>query len=62
MFILRILHMSSPKVLGMRGCIGKNLNHTLTRDSVGIEYITGEQPLPYELAFWVKLGQIYILI
>jgi len=54
--------MSSPKVLGMRGCIGKNLNHTLTRDSVGIEYITGEQPLPYELAFWVKLGQIYILI
>ena len=36
--------------------IGKNTSLTLTKDKVKIEYISGGQPSPFELAFGVELG------
>jgi len=43
-------------VLGVRGCIGKIPSLISARDSARIEYINGEQPSPYELAFGVELN------
>ena len=51
-----IIHTPSPKVLGVRGCIGKNISLTLARDNVKIKYISGGQFLTYELTFGVELG------
>ena len=39
-----------------KGCIEKNSSPTLTRDKANIEYISGGQSSPYELAFGVELG------
>jgi len=36
--------------------IGKNPSPTLARDRAKVEYISGGQPLFYELAFGVELG------
>ena len=36
--------------------IGKNPSSTLAKDKAKIEYISEEQPSPYELAFGIKLG------
>jgi len=41
--------------LRVRRYNGKNSSLTLARDSAKIEYISGGQPSPYELAFRVKL-------
>ena len=38
------------------GCIGKNPTPTLARNKVKIEYISGGQLSPHELAFGVELG------
>ena len=46
----------AQKCLGVRGCIGKNPSPTLARDRAKVEYISGGQPLFYELAFGVELG------
>lgn len=42
-------------MLGVRGCIRKNPSLTSARDSTKIEYKSGGQPLPYQLAFGVEL-------
>ena len=46
----------APKVLGVTGCIGKNSNPTLARDSIKIEYISRGQSSSIELVFSVELG------
>jgi len=35
-----VMHEPSPKVLGVRGYVGKNPSPTLTQDNVKIEYIS----------------------
>jgi len=40
----------------MKGYIGKNPSPTLVRDKANIEYISGGQSSPYELAFEVELS------
>jgi len=37
--------------------VEKNSSPTSTKDKATIEYISGRQPSPYELAFGVELGQ-----
>ena len=43
-------------MLGIRGCIRKNLSPKLVRDKAKIEYTSEEQPSTYELTFGVELG------
>ena len=42
-------------MLLVRGSIRKNPSATLAKDKTKVEYISGRQLLPYELAFGVEL-------
>jgi len=50
------MHAPSPKSVGREVVYWDNLCPTLARDSAKIEYISGGQPLFYELTFVVELG------
>lgn len=50
-----VIHASSPKVLGVRECIGKKSSLTLIRNKTKIEYINGRQLSLPDLALGIEL-------